>query len=95
MIHVNVILTVRDESDIDRVKGLLGEQARLSQEEPGCERFEVYHSQSDRRVFLLNEWWSDQDALDVHRTAKAYTEIYQPQVLPLVDRVPHPADRIG
>ena len=31
---------------------------------------------------------------DVHRTAKAYTQIYQPKVLPKVTRVPHPSDLI-
>ena len=92
MIHLNVLLTVRDEGDIDAVREHLSTQARLSRREPGCARFEVYHSQSDRRVFLLSEWWESQEALDVHRTAKAYNEVYKPRVLPLVDRVPHPAD---
>lgn len=90
MIRLNVILTVKKERDIDQVRGLLAEQGRRSREEPGCVRFEVYHSSADPRVFVLHEWWESQQALDVHRTAKAFTEIYTPQVLPLVDRVPHP-----
>ena len=89
MIYANIILTVRQEDDIETIRGLLAEQARLSRQEPGCARFEVYHSQSDPNVFLLIERWESQAALDEHRKAKAYTEIYQPQVLPLVDRVPH------
>jgi quinol monooxygenase YgiN len=91
MIHLNVILTVREESDIDDIRALLAEQGRLSRAEPGCARFEVYHSKNDARVFVLNEWWESQEALDVHRTAKAFTELYTPQVLPRVDRVPHPS----
>ena len=91
MIRLNVILTVKDESHIDEVRKLLSEQGRLSRQEPGCVRFEVYHSKEDARVFILNEWWESQDALDVHRTAHAYTRIYKPKVLPLVDRVPHPS----
>lgn len=91
MIYINVLLTVRDENDVEEIHGLLAEQGRLSRQEPGCVRFEVYHSQNDPKVFLLNEHWESQEALDVHRTAKAYTTIYQPQVLPKVERVPHPA----
>lgn len=91
MIRMNVILTVKDESNIDQVQSLLSEQGRRSREEPGCVRFEVYHSNEEERVFILHEWWESRDALDVHRTAHAYTQIYKPQVLPLVDRVPHPS----
>ncbi len=89
MLYINVLLTVKDENDIATVESLLSEQGRLSREESGCARFEVYHSQSDPSVFLLTERWESQAALDVHRTAKAYLEIYQPKVLPLVERVPH------
>ena len=91
MIRLNVILTVKNESDIDEVQSLLSEQGRRSREEPGCVRFEVYHSNEDARVFILHEWWESQGALDVHRAAKAFNEIYKPKVLPLVDRVPHPS----
>ncbi|MCZ6792808.1 MAG: putative quinol monooxygenase [Planctomycetota bacterium] len=91
MIHTNIVLRVKDEEDVDTIRDLLREQGRLSRGEPGCARFEVYHSQADPQVFLLVEWWESSGALDVHRTAKAYTEIYQPKVLPLVERTPHPS----
>ena len=94
MIHLNVILTVRSDSDVDTVRDLLSQQGALSRAEPGCERFEVYQSQNDSKVFLLSEWWSSQEALDAHREAQAYTTVYKPQVLPLVDRVGHPCDRV-
>jgi len=71
---------------------LLAEQARLSSQEPGCVRFEVYHSQSDKLQFLLVEQWETQDDLDTHKLAKAFTELYIPKVIPLVTRVPHPSD---
>jgi quinol monooxygenase YgiN len=89
MIYVNVLLTVKDPANVERVRELLGEQARKSRAEPGCQRFEVYHSENDARVFLLVERWESAEALDVHRTAEAYTTIYQPHVLPLVERTPH------
>jgi quinol monooxygenase YgiN len=89
MIYVNVLLTVKDEADVGEIQDLLKQQCKLSREEPGCLRFEVYHSQSNARVFILVERWENQAALDVHRTATAYTTIYQPRVLPKVDRTPH------
>ena len=94
MIYINVVLTVKDPNDVSEIQSLLTEQARLSRQEPGCLRFEVYHSQSNPLVFLLNEHWVDQSAIDLHRQATAYTTIYQPQVLPRVDRVPHPSDLV-
>ena len=89
MVYNNVVITVKDERDIDEVKSLLLEQTRLSRLEPGCERFELYHSQRHAKVFILVERWSSAEALDQHRLAGAYVEIYKPKVLPLVDRTPH------
>jgi len=94
MIYLNVVLTVKDSVDVPEIQSLLSEQGRLSRTEPGCVRFEVYHSQNDPRVFILNEHWTDQAAVDAHRKATAYTTIYQPRVLPKVDRTPHPSDLV-
>ena len=91
MIYLNIVLTVKNEADIAKVRELLTQQGELSRVEPGCQRFEVYQSNNDAKTFFLNEWWLDQAALDEHRKARGYTTIYQPQVLPLVDRVPHPS----
>lgn len=94
MICVNVILTVKDPGDVDEIKSHLRQQGKLSRQEPGCLRFEVYHSKENPQVFILNERWESQSALDVHRKAEAYTQIYQPKVLPKVDRTPHPAELV-
>ena len=95
MICINIVLTVNDEGDVDEIRGLLSEQGRLSREEPGCLRFEVYHSQDDPKVFLLCERWESKESHEIHRTEKAYTEIYAPQVLPKVTRVPHRSTLVG
>jgi quinol monooxygenase YgiN len=95
VIHLNVLLTVKDARDIDRVQALLHQQATAARDEPGCLRFEVYHSQSDRRVFLLVERWATQAHVEQHRQGKSFLELYQPLVLPLVERTPHPSDLVG
>ena len=91
MLYLNVWLTAKDPKDIETVRGLLIQQCRLSRQEPGCVRFEVYQSQNDPARFLLNEHWESPAAIDAHRKAHAYTTVYQPKVLPLVNREPHPS----
>ena len=94
MIYNNVLLTVRLDADVPLIRELLTEQCRLSRKEPGCVQFNVYHSQIDRKFFLLVESWESSAALDQHRLARAFLEIYKPRVLPLVDRTPHPCDLV-
>jgi quinol monooxygenase YgiN len=92
LIHLIILLTVREPADVPTVRELLAEQGRRSREEPGCKRFEAYHSTTDETKFVLNEHWESQEAIDAHRKAYAYTNIYQPRVLPLVTREPHPSN---
>lgn len=92
MVYLNVLLKVKDAANVGKVRELLIQQGQLSRQEPGCARFEVYHSNTDPTRFVLNERWETPAALDAHRLAQAYTQIYQPQVLPLVDREGHPCE---
>ena len=55
MVYNNVLLRVKDTKNISLVGELLKEQAKRSSEEPGCIRFEVYHSSSDVQQFILVE----------------------------------------
>ncbi len=47
MLHLNVWLTVKDPADVAKVRQLLSQAAGKSRAEPGCKRFEVYHSTAD------------------------------------------------
>ncbi|MFN0197237.1 MAG: putative quinol monooxygenase [Planctomycetaceae bacterium] len=95
MLYLNIILTVTDEADVPEITALLTEHGNLSRQEPGCARFELYHSKHDPKVFVINEHWESQEALDEHRKAKGFTTIYQPRVLPKVTRTGHPCDLLG
>ena len=94
MFHINVWLTVKQPSDVAQVRELLAQACELSRSEPGCLRFEVFHSQNDQQRFLLCERWESEQAWKDHRNERAFTEIYRPQVLPLVDREPHISDLV-
>ncbi len=91
MICLNIHLTAKDEADVPRIRDLLVQSMRKSRTEPGCLRFDVYQSTAETRRFTLVEHWADQAAIDAHRLAEAYTMIYKPQVMPLVDREAHPS----
>ena len=91
MICLNVLLTARDETDVSKIRELLVEAMRRSRSEPGCLRFDVYHSTGEPRRFTLVEHWANQEAVDQHRLAAAYNEIYKPHVMPLVVREGHPS----
>lgn len=91
MICLNVLLTAKQAADVPRIRDLLAQAMRKSRTEPGCLRFDVYHSTAEPRRFTLVEHWASQEALDAHRLAEAYTLIYKPNVMPLVDREGHPS----
>ena len=92
MLCLIIQLTVKDPANIEQVKDLLQQAGRLSRTEPGCSRFDVYQSKNEAARFTLCEHWESQQALDAHREAQAYSTIYKPQVLPLVERVAHPSE---
>ena len=94
VIHNNVILRSKRPEDIDEISNLLTVQAKVSLTEEGCERFEVYQSETDAQTFILVEWWASQEDLDRHKSAKQFVEIYVPKVIPLVERFPHPSKRL-
>ena len=91
MICLNVLLLAKDAGDVPAIRDHLARALRLSRTEPGCLRFDVYHSTAEPRRFVLVEHWASQQALDAHRLAEAYTTIYKAHVMPLVDREGHPA----
>ena len=74
MFALNVVLTVRQEADIERVAQLLTECVRFSREEEGCLMYEACHSQTDPRIFMLCERWASEEAWKAHREQRAYKE---------------------
>ena len=94
MVFNNVLLRAKDPQRVTEISGLLRQQASLSSVEPGCERFDVFQSEAEPELFLLIEVWASEGHLAQHRKAEAFTQMYQPKVLPLVHREPHLCRRI-
>ena len=96
MFHIIVQLTAKNDKDIDTVESLLKDISRITlEEEPTCKRFEVYHSKTAPKVFILCEFWETEREWGLHREKRAFSEIYLPKVLPLVDREPHISELIS
>ena len=96
MFHIFVMLQVKEDHQIDDVKRCLEEIAYITlRDEDGCRKLDVLHSQSDPSVFFLDEEWASKKAWEDHRNKKAYSEIYAPMVLPLVNRIPHVVEKIS
>lgn len=95
MFYLNVTLTLKDLANGPAVAEALARTGKLSREEPGCVRWEAYRSDADPSLFLLVEHWESKEALEAHRKGRAVTEVYMKEVIPLVDRTPHPSQLIG
>lgn len=91
MLYLHVWLTVKNADRLDSIRENLAKLTAGSRLEPGCIRFEAYQSEADPMKFLLCEQWETKEAWEQHRQATAFTTIYQPLVLPHVDREPHPS----
>ena len=95
MIYLTVVLRVRSDADVAFVRKTMTELGHLAKKDAGCVRFEVYHSQADKQSFFLNEIWQDQASLDAHRQTKAFVETYMKEVVPKLERAPHPCDLLA
>ncbi len=91
MLCLNILLLAKDPADVPKIREHLALAMQKSRLESGCLRFDVYHSNTAPQRFVLVEHWASQEAIDAHRTAEAYSTIYKPLVMPLVDREGHPA----
>jgi quinol monooxygenase YgiN len=65
----------------------LSRMARLVKEqEPGCMLYQVNRSTEDPDHFLLYEQYTDQAAVEGHRTTAHFKEIVEAIVVPMLDK---------
>ncbi len=96
MFQVVVLLKTKDMKDVETIKGYMKEISKITlAEEPSCRKNDVFHSQSDPRLFILTQTWDSRKDWEDHRNERAFRELYQPKVLPLVEREPHIVELIG
>lgn len=90
MFYILVFLKLKEIENKEHVRNCLQNVSAITlAEEPGCRRLDVYESESDPYMFVLCEEWNRQEDWVEHREKRAFKEIYAPEVLPLVDRIPH------
>ena len=94
MFCITVILKVTDAADVSEVRESLRKAGQMSRAEPGCARFEVGHAHDDPQIFILCEQWESKADWEQHKLAEAFTTIYQPLVLPKVERTPYFCDLV-
>ena len=73
----------------DELEARFAARAGMVDQQPGFEEFMLLRPVAgDDRYFVITRWESEQAWQD-HKQRQAVQEIYLPQVLPLVERVPH------
>lgn len=58
----------------DELRVKLNERATASKNEPGCVRYELLNQTDDPDVFLLNEAWANDAALETHFKTEGYVK---------------------
>ena len=57
-------------------------KTRVEEVEPACLAYEVWESQDDPNVLLLNEVYADQAAVDAHRVTAHFKDIVEGRIIP-------------
>jgi quinol monooxygenase YgiN len=71
----------------DEVEAALRRMAPLVKAgEPGCKVYHANRPAENRDVFLLYEQYTDQAALDAHRSTPHFKEIIEGTIVPLLDK---------
>ena len=92
MYCINVLLTVKNAADVAQVKEMMTEMGRLSRLEPGCVRYEVCHSQARCHEVLCASDGRQRPTGNTTARLTPFKTIYEPKVIPLVNREPHSCD---
>jgi quinol monooxygenase YgiN len=58
----------------------------VKKSEPGCAFYQASRSQENPDNFLLYEHYTDQEALEAHRTTPHFQSIIEGTIIPLLDK---------
>lgn len=88
MILMTVKYFVKDGCIEEVLSNLRDMAVRVSATEPGCLSYKVWQSRDEANVLLLEELYSDDNALEAHRQTEHFKTILEAKVLPMLkDRV--------
>lgn len=72
------------EENIDKAKILFHELEEESKKEEGCLLYEVFQVSRQENVFIVEERFRNQEAVDFHKTTRGYLDILKTQLEPLI-----------
>jgi quinol monooxygenase YgiN len=72
------------EGHVDDIAEILRAMTQLTREEPGCIRYDVFHSLSNRQRFVLVEVYADPSALEAHSASEHFKKHVLTDALPLL-----------
>jgi quinol monooxygenase YgiN len=61
-------------------------KARIAAEEPGCVQYQVSRARTAANQLLLYEVYSDDSALEAHRSTPHFRAIIEGEVIPMLER---------
>lgn len=74
MISIFVTIRIKPGFSAQFSEASLGDAQGSVRDEPGCFRFDILQNASDPNLFHLYEVYSNQDALNAHRSAPHYAK---------------------
>ncbi len=77
MFHLIVIISAKAPADVDPIAGALARMRPLCLAEPGCVRWEAYHSQEDPGRFVLVEHWESRELWEAHGELTALPTVFR------------------
>ena len=69
----------------DAVADLINRMVAPSRAEPGCRAYVPHRSPDDPDEFVLYEQYTDDEALEAHRTSPHFVDIVQGQIVPRLE----------
>ncbi|MCT8003734.1 antibiotic biosynthesis monooxygenase [Sphingomonas sanguinis] len=92
-VKIVAVLTARADS-VDRLRALLDGMLEPSRAEPGNLRYDLWQDQSDPNRFVLDELYTDADAVAAHR-ATPHFQNYLSRIGDLAERVAFVLDPVS
>ncbi|MGI8313414.1 putative quinol monooxygenase [Saccharopolyspora hattusasensis] len=70
---------------LPEVLELLAAVAPLNRAEDGCQRFDVFHDETDPDVIVILEQWATDDHIAAHHASRHFQDLVLGRLVPILD----------